>query len=175
MTAAFQLNAFQPNAFQTLVIDGVLYAVDQNDTGSFIGTVSGGEPTIDMHDGGLKHRDLKELEKIQRKLQKLREAEEKEFADANSRRKNAIKDVIDPPKIDKATLNEVKLTKKAKPIVTDYEKIRSEIEKLSLQHQLIERKIAQQQALKAYQTYMAHLQKLHMDNLDDEEALLMIL
>jgi hypothetical protein len=174
MTAAFQLNAFQPNAFQTLVIDGVLYAVDQNDTGTFIGTVSGAQNNIDTHDG-VTHREMKELERIQKKLQKLREAEEKAFADANSRRKNAIKDVIDPPKIDKATLNEVKLTKKAKPIVTDYERIRSEIEKLGLQQQLIERKIAQQQALEAYQAYMAHLHKLHMDNLDDEEALLMIL
>ena len=57
MTAAFQLNAFQPNAFQTLVITGVLNATDQNDSGSFTGVVETAPIVIiDMHDGGPKNR-----------------------------------------------------------------------------------------------------------------------
>ena len=58
MTAAFQLNAFQPNAFQALVVTGVLNATDENDSGSFAGTVGGVVPivVIDMHDGGHKKR-----------------------------------------------------------------------------------------------------------------------
>jgi len=58
MTAAFQVNAFQPNAFQTLVVTGVLNATDQNDSGSFTGTVGGVVPIviIDTHDGGKKKR-----------------------------------------------------------------------------------------------------------------------
>jgi hypothetical protein len=57
MTAAFQLNAFQPNAFQTLVITGVLNATDQNDSGSFTGVVETAPIVIiDMHDGGPKKR-----------------------------------------------------------------------------------------------------------------------
>ena len=68
MTAAFQLNAFQPNAFQVLVITGVLYATDQDDTGAFVGTVSGGEVTVDMHDGGFKHKELKHIEETKKRL-----------------------------------------------------------------------------------------------------------
>ena len=58
MTAAFQVNAFQPNAFQTLVVTGVLNATDQDDTGSFAGTVGGVVPVIDidMHDGDKKRK-----------------------------------------------------------------------------------------------------------------------
>ena len=57
MTAAFQLNAFQPDAFQTLVITGVLNATDQNDSGSFTGVVETAPIVIiDMHDGGPKRR-----------------------------------------------------------------------------------------------------------------------
>lgn len=57
MTAAFQVNAFQPDAFQTLIITGVLNATDQNDSGAFLGTVET-QPIvlIDMHDGGKKRR-----------------------------------------------------------------------------------------------------------------------
>ena len=57
MTAAFQLNAFQPNAFQTLTVTGVLNATDENDTGAFTGLVES-SPVIlmDMHDGGKKRK-----------------------------------------------------------------------------------------------------------------------
>jgi len=57
MTAAFQLNAFQPNAFQTLVITGVLNATDENDSGAFTGVVQVAPIIVmDMHDGGPKRR-----------------------------------------------------------------------------------------------------------------------
>lgn len=57
MTAAYQIDAFQPDAFQTLVITGVLNATDQNDSGAFTGVVSV-IPVIDidMHDGDKKRR-----------------------------------------------------------------------------------------------------------------------
>lgn len=76
MTAAFQLNAFQPNAFQTLTIEGVLYATDDNDTGAFVGTVSGGKILIDMHDGGAR--------------KKKETAERKKFAAKQKARRNEI-------------------------------------------------------------------------------------
>jgi hypothetical protein len=69
MTAAFQLNAFQPNAFQTLTITGVLSATDQNDSGSFTGTVGGVVPIVvmDMHDGGPKKRKKEAAKRKQRR------------------------------------------------------------------------------------------------------------
>jgi hypothetical protein len=63
VTAAFQVNAFQPNAFQTLTITGVLSATDQNDSGSFTGVVQVAPIIVmDMHDGGPKKRKKEEEE-----------------------------------------------------------------------------------------------------------------
>jgi hypothetical protein len=57
MTAAFQINAFQPNAFQTLVVTGVLNATDENDSGAFTGVVQVAPIIIvDTHDGGPNRR-----------------------------------------------------------------------------------------------------------------------
>lgn len=73
MTAAFQLNAFQPNAFQTLVVTGVLNATDENDTGSFVGNVQQAPIiTIDMHDGDNK-RQKKLRDKLRKEAQKKQE------------------------------------------------------------------------------------------------------
>jgi len=70
MTAAFQLNAFQPDAFQTLVVTGVLNATDENDTGSFVGNVQQAPIiTIDMHDGDNK-RQKKLRDKLRKEAQK---------------------------------------------------------------------------------------------------------
>jgi hypothetical protein len=171
MAAAFQTNAFQPNAFQTLAVTGVLYAQDQNDSGAFVGNV-GGEVTVDMHDGGFKHKELKHIEATKKRLEKLRLKQEKAFADANKRRKQTITDVISPPVAD------VKQTEVELPEVINEPvliKINDSIAKLELEYQLIERKLAQKQAIEAYQSYMAKLQADHLANLDDEEALIMLL
>lgn len=73
MTAAFQTNAFQPDAFQTLVVNGVLNATDENDTGAFVGTVGGVVPVIeiDMHDGDKKRK--KQLAKEAAKAKKRKD------------------------------------------------------------------------------------------------------
>lgn len=171
MAAAFQLNAFQPNAFQTLAVTGVLYATDQDDTGAFVGTV-GGEVAVDTHDGGFKHKELKHIEATKKRLEKLRLKQEQAFADANKRRKQAIADVITPPVAD------VKQTEVELPEVINEPvliKINDSIARLELEYQLIERKLAQKQAIEAYQSYMAKLQADHLANLDDEEALIMLL
>jgi hypothetical protein len=76
MTQAFQLNAFQPNAFQTLTVEGILNATDGNDTGAFVGTVTGGKILIDTHDGG--------------KRRKAEEAERKKFAAKQKAKRNEI-------------------------------------------------------------------------------------
>lgn len=69
MTAAFQTNAFQTDAFQTIVvITGVLDAADQNDSGSFVGTVEAAPIVIiDTHDGGPKKRKKEAAKQKQRR------------------------------------------------------------------------------------------------------------
>lgn len=171
MAAAFQINAFQPNAFQTLIVTGVLYATDQNDSGAFVGTVSGGQNNVDTHDG-FTHKEIKRIEAMRKKLEKLRLKQEQAFADANKRRKQTLIEVITPPVAD-VKQTEVELPEVInEPVLV---KINDSIARLELEYQLIERKLAQKQAIEAYQSYMAKLQADHLANLDDEEALIMLL
>lgn len=173
MTAAFQVNAFQGNAFQTLIVTGTIDATDNNDTGLFIGEVAGGE-TVDTHDG-FTYKEIKHLENIRKKLEKLREKEAQEFADKNEKRKNTIKNVVDPKKIAKVKKVEVELVKINEQPKFDREKLLSDIAKLEAQYQLAERQLMQKQALQAYQNYMAYLEAQIQAEREDEEALLMLL
>ena len=103
MTAAFQLNAFQPNAFQTLTITGVLSATDQNDSGSFTGVVQVAPIVVmDMHDGGPKKRK-KEAAK-----QKKRRDEIIALFEHLVEGKPLIAEEIAAPFIKEATISELK-------------------------------------------------------------------
>ena len=172
MSEAFQLNAFQPNAFQTAVITGTLYATDQDDTANISGFVGGGE-NVDTHDG-FTYKEIKQIEKIRKKLEKLRLEEEKAFAETNKRRKQTIIDIVEPPVVS-VKQNEVELTQAIEVPTVDIVKLSAEIAKLELQRQLLERQVAQKQALQAYQQYIAHIEALAKAEIDDEEALLMLL
>lgn len=107
MTAAFQLNAFQPNAFQTLVVTGVLSATDQNDTGAFTGTVGGVVPVIDidMHDGDKKRK--KRLAEESAKAKKRRD-EVVALFEHIVEGKPLVAEEIAAPYIKEATISELK-------------------------------------------------------------------
>lgn len=107
MTAAFQLNAFQPNAFQTLVVTGVLNATDENDTGSFTGTVGGVVPVIeiDMHDGDKKRK--KRLAEESAKAKKRRD-EVVALFEHLVEGKPLVAEEIAAPYIKEATISELK-------------------------------------------------------------------
>ena len=102
MTAAFQTNAFQPDAFQTLTVTGVLDATDQNDSGSFTGVVQVAPIVVmDMHDGGPKRRK-KEAEK-----QKKRRDDVLALFEHLVEGKPLIAEVIAAPFIKQATISEL--------------------------------------------------------------------
>lgn len=108
MTAAFQLNAFQPNAFQTLTVTGVLNATDENDTGSFTGTVGGVVPVIeiDMHDGDKKRK--KRLAEESAKAKKRRD-EVVALFEHLVEGKPLVAEEIAAPYVKEATISELKL------------------------------------------------------------------
>lgn len=107
MTAAFQLNAFQPNAFQTLTVTGVLNATDENDTGAFTGTVGGVVPVIDidMHDGDKKRQ--KRLAEEAAKAKKRRD-EVVALFEHIVEGKPLVAEEIAAPYIKEATISELK-------------------------------------------------------------------
>ena len=106
MAAAFQINAFQPNAFQTLIVTGVLNATDQNDTGAFTGIVQELPIiTIDMHDGDKKRK--KQLEEESAKAKKRRD-EVVALFEHIVEGKPLVAEEIAAPYVKEATISELK-------------------------------------------------------------------
>jgi len=95
MANAFQWGAFQVNAFQEKIEDGVLYAVDQNDTGLFVGSVSGG---IDVNDVFGK-KQYKKLKSIRKKIEEAEAKKRQAMLDKRLERKQKIKELVDPDSI----------------------------------------------------------------------------
>ena len=70
MSTGFQPSAFQLDAFQIDAISGVLYAVDENDSGAFVGSVQTAPIiVVDTHDGG-KQKKKFNAEKAKKDRQK---------------------------------------------------------------------------------------------------------
>jgi hypothetical protein len=169
MANAFQHSAFQVNAFQEALDGGVLYAIDQNDTGSFVGTVA---PPALLHDGdGWKRR--KEINKKLAELEKLRM---KAMRDDAARRKELISDLVDPkPKVSKRKQKELQsnqqvATEKEILDLVEIEKLIAQFEK---QKQDLATAIAYKQEAERLEAAIAEAHRLA--ELDDEEALLALL
>ena len=169
MANAFQHSAFQVNAFQEALDGGYLYAIDQNDTGSFVGTVS---KAALIHDGdGWKRR--KEINKKLAELEKLRR--EAVRADA-ARRKQTIADLVDPkPKVSKRKQKELQSNQELKVDIPsiDLAELDRSIAQLEKQKQDIAKAIAYKE--EAARLEAAILEAHRLAELDDEEALLALL
>lgn len=170
MTTAFQPSAFQGYAFQIDAVTGSIYVIDENDTATLVGTVTGGNE-VDMHDG---FKNLKHLKKLEEKIVENRIKREKAFAKANARRKRDIKEQIDPtpPTVkilegddaDFAIIPSVNLNKINEQLAV-YEK-----ERLAL----IER-ILRSETNRKFKEFMAAIEQRMIEEKEDEEALLMLI
>lgn len=126
MAAAFQLNAFQPNAFQTLTVTGVLNATDQNDSGAFTGVVQVAPVILmDMHDGGKKRR--KHLKEEAAKAKKRRD-EVVALFEHLVEGKPLIAEEIAAPFIKQATISELNSAKFVKTV--DFDALMADLAKV---------------------------------------------
>jgi hypothetical protein len=168
MANAFQHSAFQVNAFQEALDGGYLFAVDQNDTGSFAGTVS---QAISLHDGDAWKR-RKEITKKLAELEKLRIKAIR--ADA-AKRKQAIADLIDPPKVSKRKQKELQSNQELKVDIPsiDLAELDRSIAQLEKQNQDIARALAYKEEAARLEAEILEAHRLA--ELDDEEALLLLL
>lgn len=173
MTTAFQSNAFQNNAFQVDPVTGVLYVVDQNDSCSMVGLVSGGESTVDTHDG-FTREEIRRLERLKKDLAKIEEKREKALVEAKKRRRSLLENKIDP-KVAKVKIVEVKSEEFDVIPSIDLEKINAQIAQLEIDRQRLLARIAQIEAKAQFDAYMAKLKADYEQNLEDEEALLLLL
>lgn len=174
----FQPSAFQNNAFQVDPVTGSIYAIDENDTGSFVGSVSGGgEVVVDTHDG-FTPDEYKRYKKLQKKLAIAEAQRIQQRLDKRLKRKLQIQANVDPESV--AQVNETKVESKAevksgKPPV-DLKKLNAEIARLERQKAQLLLSVKLRNDLAQAQMALAiHEAKLREQELDDENALLMLL
>lgn len=176
MTTAFQSNAFQNSGFQVDPVTGAIYAVDQNDSCDWVGTVTGGgEVEVDTHDG-FRPEEIKRLKKLQKKLAQAEAQRIQARLDKQLLRKQQIKDLVDPPlvsnKITKVkSVSEVKIDKPS----IDLKKLNATLINLERQKQQLLRTVElRNQIAKAQALLAIHEAQLAAER-DDEEALLLLL
>jgi hypothetical protein len=195
MTTAFQTNAFELDAFQIDADIGTLSVTDALDTASFVGripqsitgvlsvtdaldeaffTATAGV-VFDTHDGFTKEeiRRAKELDKkMERARRRLEEAQKAQKV----ARKQAVRDLVDPKPIVKDNSPKVESVEKSKEeALADVIKASAAVKRIEMQQAELERSIALKMEQVRIETELAILNAKRLAELDDEEALLLLL
>ena len=154
---AFQANAFQNNAFQIFISP----------------TPSG----IDTHDG-FTQEEIRRARNLDRKIRERQQALLKLQADSKIRRKQQIKDLIDPPKIvakqKQNKLQSIQEVKAGKPPV-DTTELEQSIAYLENQRNNLLKAVAYRQEVARLQTELVILEAKRLAELDDEESVLLLI
>lgn len=145
-STAFQANAFQNNAFQIYIAPN----------------------TMDMHDG-ISKEELKRIREIQKQLRKAENERNRLRIEKIKARKEAIANLVDPKKVAKVVEKKVKL------IEPKIEKVEFDIQSLVDQKDRIIREIALRQEQARLQMEFAIYEAKRKAELDDEEAILLLI
>jgi phage repressor protein C with HTH and peptisase S24 domain len=176
MTTAFQSNAFQNSGFQVDPVTGVIYAVDQNDTCDIVGTVTGGEVTVDTHDGFTKD-EIKRYKKMQKRIAQAEAAKVQARRDKSLLRKQQIADLVDPKPVVQVNAPKVKSeaeVKIDKPSI-DTKRLNATIINLQRQQQQLLKTVELRNQIAQAQAMLAIHEAQMAAERDDEEALLLLL
>jgi uncharacterized protein YlzI (FlbEa/FlbD family) len=145
-STAFQANAFQNNAFQIYIAPN----------------------TMDMHDG-ISKEELKRIREIQKQLRKAENERNRLRIEKIKARKEAIANLVNPKKVAKVVEKKVKL------IEPKIEKVEFDIQSLMDQKDRIIREIALRQEQARLQMEFAIYEAKRKAELDDEEAILLLI
>jgi hypothetical protein len=163
----------------SVIVGGILYAVDSDDTALFIGeTGPSPEPTgLDGHDGFTKE-EIRRARNLDRKIREKQLALYKAQEEAKKRRKQQLRDAIDPPKIvAKQKQNKLQSIQEVKADIPSVDTTELEQSIAYLENQ--RSKLARAVELRKQQAYisaqLAILEAQRLAELDDEESLLMLL
>jgi fructose-1,6-bisphosphatase len=155
---AFQANAFQNNAFQINVLP-------PSPT-----QVVGGD------DAWITKEELKRIQKIQQKIAIRQRKLEQKQKDANASRKQAIKNLVDPKPIQvKKSKVQLKQEVKADIPLAETEELERSISYLERQLENIQQTVANRQEFARLQAHLRVLEVKRLAELDDEEALLILM
>jgi len=149
---AFQKSAFQVDAFQIL-----FHPVGGDDS------------------GGWTKEELRRIQKIQQKIAERQRLLEKATKDANSSRKQAFKDLIDPVAKVKQSKVQLKQEVKADIPLAETEDLQRSISYLERQRENILAAVAYRQEFARLQQQLRVLEAKRLEELDDEESVLLLL
>ena len=154
--SAFQANAFQVNAFQIYVPP----------------------PPTDTKVGGddawYTAEELRRIQKIQQKIATRQRKIEQAIKDANSSRKEAIKNLVDPKPIQ---FKKSKVQSKQELIanIPLVDELQQSISYLERQMENIQQAMAYRQEYARLQAHLRALEDIRLAELDDEEALIFLM
>ena len=176
MTTAFQSNAFQNSGFQVDPVTGAIYAIDQNDSCDIVGTVTGGEVTVDTHDGFTKD-EVKRYKKMQKRIAQAEAAKVQARRDKALLRKQQIADLVNPKPVVQVNVPTVKSeaeVKIDKPSI-DTKRLNATIINLQRQQQQLLKTVELRNQIAQAQAMLAIHEAQVAAERDDEEALLLLL
>ncbi len=160
-------------------VEGVIITTDQDDTALLIGEL-GPEPSptgVDTHDG-FTPEEIRRARNLDRKIREKQLALYKAQQEAKKRRKQQLRDLIDPPKIvAKQKQNKLQSIQEVKADIPSVDTTELEQSIAYLENQ--RSKLARAVELRKQQAYisaqLAILEAQRQAELDDEESLLMLL
>jgi len=153
---------------------GTISATDSNDTASIEGFV-GVPVTGDTHDG-FTRKEIERARKLQAKIAKLEKQRLDAYRKAQADRKSAIKELVDPTPKNKQKKNKVQSNQEvSEDIPSEITALDNTIANLVKQEQELLHGVMLRQELVRIQTEMAILEAKRLQELDDEEALLLLL
>lgn len=198
MITAFQPNAFQQDAFQVNAVTGTINTIDALDTASFsglvvpagaiVGTIATTDAldtasfvgsvtsaiVIDTHDG-FTAEEIRRAREIEKKLAKARlklfEAQKAQKA----ARKQKIRDIITPPVAQKQQIKVESQNSLKDEALAQVIKASAAVKRLEIQQEELQKAIALKVEQVRIQTELAILKAKELAELDDEEALLLLL
>jgi len=151
--SAFQANAFQNNAFQ------IVSSLNR----------------IDGDDAWYTKEELKRIQKLNKKIAERQRRLEQSVKDANNARKEAIRNLVDPKPIQVNKSKVQSLQVKADIPSVDTEELRQSISYLERQMDNIQQAVANRKEYARLQAHLRVLEAKRLAELDDEEALLILM
>jgi hypothetical protein len=198
MAGAFQPTGFQGNAFQVAPVEGYILVTDGNDTANLqglitlpvgdinttdtndtaliTGNVAGEQPVMDTHDG-FTPEEIRRARRIDAKIRAKQLALYKAQQEAKARRKQQIRDLVDPQPIAKSKRNKLQSIQEVKADIpsVDTKELEQSIAYLENQRSKLLRSVELRKQQAYIQAQLAILEAQRQAELDDEESLLMLL
>jgi hypothetical protein len=154
-------------------ITGTISVTDQNDTANIQG--QNGIVVIDTHDGFTK-QEYDRLKRIQKKIAQAERKKLDAYKVFQEARKSGIKELIDPTPKSKQKENKVQSNQEVSAdIPSDLTKFDDTIARLVKEQEQLVQAAFYRNELARIQTQLAILEAQRVQNLDDEEALLLLL